>query len=109
MGLSKKKSRGITIDADVYRWLATPNNGHNVFVAEKEGIKGSRIEVYFETDIDRFWVEFPYVEGLNLKVLQPKDAESIIRQALQSGWNPEVKGTPLVYDLKENKLIKRKG
>jgi hypothetical protein len=108
MALPKKKSRPITIDGVTYRWLVGPNDGYNVFVAEKEETKKSRIEVYFETDINKFWVEFPYVEGLNLKIIKPKDAEIIIRQALESGWDPDVKGAPGVYDFKEDKLIKRK-
>jgi len=106
--MAKKKTRTITIDAAAYRWLVRPNNGYNVFVAEKEGIKGSRIEVYFDTDINKMWVEFPYTDGLNLKVVKPKDVELIIRQALQAGWEPEVKSAPLFYDLKEDKLSKRK-
>jgi hypothetical protein len=44
---------------------------------------------------------------LNLKVLKPKDAESIIRQALKTDWNPDEKGAPLKFDWKEDKLIKR--
>ncbi len=107
MALPKKKSRIINIDGIQYRWLVGPNDGYNVFVAEKENFKGQKIEVYFDTDINSYWVEFPNVEGLNLKILKPKDAESIIKQALKDGWNPEKKGSPIVFDLKNNKIIKR--
>jgi hypothetical protein len=59
-------------------------------------------------DIPTLWVEFPKVDNLNLKIIKPKDSEAIIRQALQLGWNPEEPGSPIVYDLIDNKLLKRK-
>lgn len=108
MAITKKKSRIITIDDIEYRWIVGPNDGYNVFVAEKENVKGRKIEVYFNTDINNFWVEFPNVEGLNLKILKPRDAESIIKQAIKAGWNPDEKGAPLLFDWIEEKLIKRK-
>lgn len=107
MALPKKKSRTILIDNTKYRWLVSPNDGYNVFVAQKEGVDGRIIEVYFATDINAYWVEFPNVSQLNLKIIQPKDAESIIRQALLLGWNPEEKGSPVVLDLMGNQVTKR--
>jgi len=83
----KKKSRTISIDVIKYRWLVGPNDGYNVFVAQKEGANGRIIEVYFQTDINAYWIEFPNVDNLNLKIIMPKDSETIIRQALQLGWN----------------------
>lgn len=105
---TKNKSRIISIDNIEYCWLVGPNKGSNVFVAQKEGIEGRIIEVHFKTDINSFWVEFPNVKDLNLKVLYPKDSETIIRQALQLGWHPDDKGKPLVYDFENNSLVKRK-
>jgi hypothetical protein len=71
MALPKKKSRTILIDSIKYRWLVGPNDGYNVFVAQKEGINGRIIEVYFDTDIDSYWVKFPEVDNLNLKIIRP--------------------------------------
>jgi len=107
MALPKKKSRIINIDGVQYRWLVGLNDGYNVFVAEKEHHKGQKIEVYFDTDINKYWLEFPNVENLNLKILKPKDAELIIRQALIDGWNPEEKGRPLMFDWKNDEIIRR--
>lgn len=107
MALPKKKSRIILIDNVKYRWLVGPNGGYNVFVAQKEGVSGRIIEVYFNTDINSYWAEFPNVDKLNLKIIKPKDSETIIRQALELGWNPEQKGTPLVYNFIDNRIIKR--
>lgn len=107
MALPKKKSRIITIDDCQFRWLVGPNDGYHVFVAEKEHIQGRKIEVYFDTEINKFWLEFPKVEGLNLKILKPKDAALIIRQALNDGWNPDERGKPIVYDWNNDIISKR--
>ncbi|MFT3701764.1 MAG: hypothetical protein QM802_05315 [Agriterribacter sp.] len=107
MAFSRKKSRTVLIDNIKYCWLVGSNDGYNVFVAQKEVGTGRKIEVYFETDINSYWVEFLNVDKLNLKIIKPKDSETIIRQALQLGWNPEQKGSPLVYDLIDNRVVKR--
>jgi hypothetical protein len=44
---------------------------------------------------------------LNLKIITPKDSESIIRQALLLGWKPDEKGNPVKYDLIDEKLAER--
>jgi len=108
MALSKKKSRLITIDSTVYRWVIGPNDGYNVLVAHREDVQGCKIEVYFDTYINSYWIEFPNASHLNLKILKPKDAEIIIRQALDNGWNPEAKGKPMVFDWKDELLVLRK-
>ena len=107
MALPKKKSRTILIDSVKYRWLVGPNDGYNIFVAQKEGVDGRIIEVYFDIYINSQWIKFTDGGDLNLKIIKPKDSETIIRQALQLGWNPEERGIPLVYDLIDNRLLKR--
>lgn len=109
MTLAKKKTRIITIDDIRYRWLVTPKKNICILVAEKEGVKGQKIEVCFETDSMHFWVEFPNIDHLNLKILKPKDVESIIRRALNNGWKPDQKGKALVFDWRLEKLIIRTG
>jgi len=103
MSLSKKKSRTIVVEDTTYKWTISPDSGYSIFVAEKNEFKGCKIEVYFEMFVD--------IKNLNsnneFKIITPKDAASIIRQATVLGWNPEKKGKPLVFDLDNNKLIKR--
>lgn len=108
MSFPKKKSRTITIDGTKYHWLVGPNDGFNVFVAEKAGVKGRRMEVNFPTEINSVWLEFPKIDHLNLKIIKPKEAASIIRQAVRQGWNPEEKGSPIKYDLVDDKLVERR-
>lgn len=107
MAFPNKNSRRIHINGIDFRWIIGPNDGYNLFYAEREGVKGRSIEVYFRTDINKFWVEFPYVKELNLKVIYPKEAALIIREALRLGWNPLERKPPLVFDWNDQVLIKR--
>ena len=108
MAFPKKKLRTISVDGIKYHWLVGPNDGFNVFVAQKEGVEGRRIEVYFPTEINSRWTEYPKTANSNLKIIKPKESESIIRQAVRLGWNPEQKGKPVKYDLIDDKLVERK-
>jgi len=103
--LSKKKSRPITVGEHNYRWVISPDSSYVVFVAESADTPARKIEVYVDSDIDQMWVEFPNKEGLNFKVIKPKDAASIIGQAVEQGWNPSEKGKPLVFDYLEGGSI----
>lgn len=105
MTLHKKDSRKIVIGNDTYRWTISPNDGYIVFVAEQETFKGRRVEVYIRSDINKLWVNFPDVKDLILKVIKPKDAELIISQAIQNGWNPKEKGSPVIFDLAEDCIL----
>ncbi len=107
MALNKKKSRLITIESNQYRWVVSPNSGFNVFVAEKEDVKGRKIEVYFDRYINKFQSRFDPVVQKELKIIKPKDAESIIREAIKKGWNPHEKGRPVVFDLEGENLVER--
>ncbi len=114
MALPKKKSRIISVDNVIYRWLVSPAIGFNILVAEKEDAEGQKIEVHYESDIDKhaagfpvYWIDESNAENLNWKFITPKGAESIIRQALQLGWDPAKKGKPLVFDLIGDQITQR--
>ncbi|MEZ4688293.1 MAG: hypothetical protein R3B47_20205 [Bacteroidia bacterium] len=107
MTLSKKKSRLITVYDNVYRWAISPGpeNGKIIFIAEMDGVKGRKIEVTIDSDVDRFWTYFSDVQDLNMRVIKPQDVSSIIHQAISLGWTPEEKGSPLRFDLVGDKLF----
>ena len=107
MTISKKNSRTININGELFRWVISPDSGFVVFVAEHEEIKGQRIEVYINSDIDDFWVDFPHVESSNLRIVKPKLARTIIIQAIEDGWSYKEAGKPLVFDLKGDHLVRR--
>lgn len=104
MSLSKKNSREINVEGQKFRWTISPKENQIIFVAESSETKGQKIEVTIDSDINRFWVEFPNVDTLNLKVITPKDAVNIITQALHSGWTPKDKGPSLSFEFKNEKL-----
>ncbi len=105
MSFPKNKKRLIQIDDTKYCWLVGPNDGYNVFFAQKDNSNGRKIMVFFETYSNTISSEFPKVK--DLVIIKPKEAETIIRQAIQIGWNPEEKGNDIVYDLVNNKIIER--
>jgi hypothetical protein len=108
MTLQKRNSRTILIDNIRYRWLISPNKKFVIVVVQQEKANGQKIEVHVATDIHSYWIEFPYTENLNLKVITPKDTAAIIRQALTLGWQPENPGKPLIFDFIDSKLLLRK-
>ena len=103
--IPNKNSRKIVVGNETYRWTISPDSGFIVFVAEHVEVKGRRIEVYIDSYINDFWVNFPDVKDLNLKIIKPKNAESIISQAINKGWNPKEKGSPIIFDLAEDFLL----
>lgn len=105
MSLSKKNSRTIRVGDTDFRWTISPKSNQIIFVAESNNTKGRKIEVKIDSDIDKYWIEFPNVKDLNLKVIKPKDAENIITQALRTGWDPSDKGTPLKFEFKNETLV----
>ena len=107
MALPKNKSRIITIDQAKFRCMVGPNDGYNIFYAELDQAKRQMIHVYFDMYQSYYDGGAPIKEKSNLKILKPKDFETIIRQALEQGWNPIGGGTPMLFDLKGDILIKR--
>lgn len=88
MTINKKSSRRISVRNENYIWTISPGSGYIILIAEHEVSRGMRIEVYVQSDIDSFWVNFPNTEHLNMKIVRPRDVEFFINQALDQGWNP---------------------
>lgn len=107
MTLNKKSSRIITIDQESYRWTISPDSGFIILVAEHAKVQGKRLEVYITSDINNYWVNFPEVNEMNIRVIKPNDVKSIISQALNQGWDPKEKGKPIRFDLEGHTLKKR--
>ncbi|WP_207431433.1 hypothetical protein [Sabulibacter ruber] len=108
MAIRKKNTRLIECAEKKFQWTISPASHFVRFIAVSEENSGSKIEVCVQSDINRLWIEFPYVSDLNLKVIKPKDAASFILQALSDGWNPEEKGSTIKYRLVGEEL-KREG
>ncbi|MBH5320363.1 hypothetical protein I6N90_21455 [Paenibacillus sp. GSMTC-2017] len=106
--INKKSSRKIVVRNEQYSWTVSPDSGYVITIAEHEIYKGRRLEVYIQSDIDSYWVNFPNTEHLNLKIIRPRDVEFFICQAIDQGWEPSVKGTPIVFDFDGGNLNIRK-
>lgn len=107
MAIPKKESRIITIDDKKYRWVVGPNDDYNYFYAQREGVEGQIIAVFFRMYTNK--VGLPLFQKSNLIIIKPKEAESMIRQALQLGWDAEKKGPTLKFTLIGDKIELRKG
>lgn len=106
MALSKKQSRIIHVACTEFRWTISPKPTYLTLIVEWANGNGQRIETVIDSDIDRFWVEFPLVNQLNLNTVMPKTVETIIIRALEFGWEPTKKGSVLKFKLDENQLKK---
>jgi hypothetical protein len=102
--LSKKGLRKITVNDENYSWKIYQNSGYVVLVVEQCSKKGRRLEVKIKTDINDYWVEFPNIDELNLRVITPKDVSLIINEASAQGWDPSEKGKPMSFIYDENIL-----
>lgn len=100
MTFPKKGLRPITVDGETYRYKISSKISHVALLAGKDAENGQLVEVAIETDLGKYWLEFPNVDGFNLKVATPKLVQSIIKQALHLGWRPDLKGKTLKFNLK---------
>ena len=112
MALSQRNSRRIIVDGSVFRWVASQNSGFVVFVAQHEENNGKKVEIVVSSDdgliIEKgsFSVE---CGGIAELIITPKTAESLIRKAIEIGWNPAVTGPPVELTLNGNELCVRRG
>lgn len=108
MAIPNKNSRKIVVGNKTYKWIVSPKDKYIILVAEQKEFKGRRIEVYIRSDIKNYHINSPNIEDLNIKIIKPKDVELIIIQAIEQGWNSEEKGSPIIFDLVGDLLVKRK-
>ncbi len=108
MTIPNKKSRKIVVGNKTYKWIISPKDKYIILVAENEEFKGRRIEIYIRSDIKNYHRNNSNIEDLNIKIIKPKDVELIIVQAIEQGWNAEEKGSPIIFDLVGDLLVKRK-
>lgn len=95
------------VDEEVYKWTVSPDSGYAVFVAESGTIKGSRVEVIVPSYCNDYWPSFPYVKEHNMRVVTPGDAARFISQAILQGWEPQKRGSPMLFSLVNETIIRR--
>lgn len=102
MSFPRTKTRTLIVAGTPYHWLVGPNDGYNLFVAEKAGSNGRRLEVY----VDPYTGAAPNAAP-TLLIIKPREAALLIQQALQLGWHPAERGRPVVFDWRPAGLIPR--
>lgn len=108
MALPKKGTRGITVGEQRYRWvISSAAKGLLTLTIQHNGGNGQLIRVYVKSDVNDFWAEYPLVKHLDMRVIKPSDVAAIIEEAMNLGWQPEQKGTPLSFDLIGSTLVKK--
>ncbi|CAM4210654.1 hypothetical protein FHS16_000348 [Paenibacillus endophyticus] len=106
MTMPKKGTRKITVGNTTYRWhISATSKGRIVLIAEHNEEKGQKLEVYIASDINDYWVEFPHVEQLNLKLVKPSEVAIILTEAMGKGWRPEEKRPPLLFNWIYRELV----
>ncbi|MCR9155163.1 MAG: hypothetical protein NXI09_13725 [Bacteroidetes bacterium] len=112
MGLSKRKSRKITVDGHVYRWSPSQDSGYMVLVVQGYSGKGKKLEVVISND-ENITIEFGNysieIGDSNKLIMSPKLVETIIRDSMNIGWNPALNGPPLELSLIDGNLDIRRG
>ncbi len=104
--IKSKKFRKININGEIYGWMVGGCEGFLILIVTPYFYDGSRLEVYVESDIGRFWVDFPNVDGYNLRVIKPKDVRLSILKAISNGWIPQDKADCRTYYLVGKELVK---
>ncbi|MBP1994587.1 hypothetical protein [Paenibacillus eucommiae] len=105
--MSKKGSRKIIVGHEEYKWIVTPSSkGIIALIVEHEEEKGQKIKVFLESDVNEYWVEFPHVDKLNIKIVKPAEVSMIIKEAIVQGWTPRSKGPFLLFNWIGSTLVK---
>lgn len=89
MAMAKKGTRRITVDGAIYRWIASPNDGHITLVAESADEPGQRLEAFLRYD------DIATPDGLIVgqrRTVGPAVVRVIILAALARGWQPRTRG-----------------
>jgi hypothetical protein len=105
--IKSKKFRKINVDGEIYGWIVGSCKGFLIINIMPYFYDGSKLEIYVESDIARFWVDFPNVKGYNLRVIKPKDVRISILKAIEKGWVPKNKSDNRTYYLVGEDLAKK--
>ena len=101
MSLAAKGSRPITVDGTAYRWAVSPDSGYNAIVVQAANGNGAKLRVY----VSYTNIRYASANADGQLAVTPALVTSIIRQARQSGWQPDENGSDCICDLKSDESI----
>lgn len=112
MGISKRKSRKITVDNQEYRWSPSQDSGYMKLVVQDYSGKGKKLEIVV-FDSKKIIVEngnYSIELGdTNALIITPNLVATLIRYSIKIGWNPLHIGPPAELSLIEGNLEIRRG
>ena len=83
--LAKKKSRRITVNGIVYRWLLAPDNSiYGILKVQDEQANGQYLQVHL----------LLYNTQVEHQKITPSLVAKYIKEALVKGWKPTSKSAP---------------
>lgn len=92
--LPKKNSRAIEVGDESYRWAVSGDSGFNVLVVQHAAANGQRVEVIASTPD----------EGGPASITPALVAQAV-REAMQIGWKPKDRASPLVLTLNQKQQL----
>lgn len=101
MSLAAKGSRPINVDGEAYRWALSPDSGYNVIVMQAAAGNGAKLLVY----VSYTNIRYVSADADGMVAVTPALVTSIIRQALQHGWQPNELLGDFTCDLKSDESI----
>lgn len=112
MALPKKGTRSITVQQKTYRWgVSSAGQGMLVVTIQSAGEAGQLIRVYMKADVPVMSAATEQAGDSPLaqerRAIKPSDVEAIIAEAVQQGWEPEKKGTPLSFEWRGDVLFSK--
>ena len=112
MGISKRKSRKITVEGHDYRWSPSQDSGYMVLVVQDYSGEGKKLEIIVSDDknivIENGSYSIEHGDS-NKLIITPKLVAALIRDAIKLGWDPGLSGPPAELSLIEGKLEIRRG
>lgn len=104
MTLANKGTRKITVDAEYYRWVVSPDSGYLVLVVEHLTSAGQRIAVTIPSR--DYWLDFKDLthgkieyDPKDYRPITPALVRKIILDALELGWSPQSAGKEIQLKL----------
>ncbi|QNR24878.1 hypothetical protein [Croceimicrobium hydrocarbonivorans] len=103
MAIPKPGSRVITVEDQIYRWMASGNDGWIDLYIELDGEKGQRLMVKFDYHHKRIQTN----DSVSLQqqfLVTPDIVRQTIDYGKKNGWKPSEKGKPLDLNHIDDKI-----
>jgi hypothetical protein len=108
MAIAKKGSRIICVDGVKYRWLIQrkPSDSQYCYPQLHSGLDVAIECIDWPETTLVLWTDRQHpLHLISEKPIVPADIANWIRQSLELGWKPELKGGTLIFNIVENQVV----